>query len=102
MTHSAIRPCTPDDFESIYAIINDAARAYRGVIPADCYHEPYMPREELCEAIRAGVVFWGCEEPCSLGRSPSSNTSDVDTGAAPSLRRSASWLASWGSRTSRT
>jgi N-acetylglutamate synthase-like GNAT family acetyltransferase len=63
MTHSAIRPCTPDDFESIYAIINDAARAYRGVIPPDRYHEPYMPREELREAIRSGVVFWGCEEP---------------------------------------
>ena len=59
---SRIRPCTPDDFEAVYAIINDAARAYRGVIPADRYHEPYMPREELREAIRCGVVFWGYEE----------------------------------------
>jgi GNAT superfamily N-acetyltransferase len=63
MVNPAIRPCTPDDFEAIYAIINDAARAYRGVIPADRYHEPYMPREELHEAIRRGVVFWGYEEP---------------------------------------
>lgn len=47
------------DFESIYAIVNDAARAYRGVIPADCWHEPYMPREALRGEIEAGVVFWG-------------------------------------------
>jgi N-acetylglutamate synthase-like GNAT family acetyltransferase len=66
---SRIRPCTPDEFETISAIINDAARAYRGVIPADRYHEPYMPREELREAIRCGVVFWGYEE---AGETPGS------------------------------
>lgn len=40
------------------AIINDAAQAYRGVIPADRWHEPYMPRAELEREIAAGVVFW--------------------------------------------
>ena len=38
-----VRPCTPADAEQILAVINDGARAYRGVIPDDCWHEPYMP-----------------------------------------------------------
>ena len=42
-------------------IINAAAEAYRGVIPPDCWHEPYMPREELESEVAAGVVFWGYE-----------------------------------------
>ncbi len=44
------------------AIINQAAQAYRGVIPADRWHEPYMPAEELASEIAAGVVFWVAEE----------------------------------------
>ena len=43
------------------AIINDAAVAYRGVIPADCWHEPYMPESELRAQIEAGVEFWGLD-----------------------------------------
>lgn len=54
-----IRECGPADFEEIYEIINEAAAAYKGVIPADRWHEPYMPREELAAEIEAGVVFWG-------------------------------------------
>ncbi len=57
-----IRRCTEDDFETIYSIINDAAMAYKGVIPEDRWHEPYMPHEELRHEIDAGVVFWGYEE----------------------------------------
>lgn len=56
-----IRQCTSSDFETIYAIINDAAQAYKGVIPADRWHEPYMPAEELRRQIEEGVVFWGYE-----------------------------------------
>jgi GNAT superfamily N-acetyltransferase len=41
--------------------VNAAAEAYRGVIPADRWHEPYMPREELDGEIAAGVAFWGYE-----------------------------------------
>ena len=44
---SVIRQCRQSDFEAMYAIINDAAQAYRGVIPADRWQEPYMSREEL-------------------------------------------------------
>ncbi len=57
-----IRRCEERDFEDIYTIVNDAAEAYRGIIPADRWHEPYMPREDLRHEIDDGVVFWGCEE----------------------------------------
>lgn len=56
-----IRLCTQSDIDAIYAIINDAAEAYRGVIPADRWHEPYMPLDKLREEIAAGVTFWGYE-----------------------------------------
>jgi hypothetical protein len=42
-----IRPCTDADFDTIFTIINDAAQAYCGLIPTDCWHVPYMPREYL-------------------------------------------------------
>lgn len=61
-----IRPCDQDDFETIYGIVNDAARAYRGVIPEDRWKEPYMPREELRREIDDGVAFWGYEEDGEL------------------------------------
>jgi len=61
-----IRRCREDDFETIYAIVNDAAIAYRGVIPADRWHEPYMPKTELRAAIDQGVEFWGFEQEGSL------------------------------------
>jgi GNAT superfamily N-acetyltransferase len=57
-----IRPCHDNDRAAILAIINTAAEVYRGAIPADRWHEPYMPQDELDSEIAAGVVFWGCEE----------------------------------------
>ncbi|HEX6298549.1 MAG TPA: GNAT family N-acetyltransferase [Burkholderiales bacterium] len=54
-----IRRCTKEHVGEILEIINDAARAYRGVIPADRWHEPYMPEEELRAEMAAGVAFWG-------------------------------------------
>jgi GNAT superfamily N-acetyltransferase len=57
-----IAPTTPDDFEAIHEIVNDAAAAYRGVIPPDRWHEPYMPKDELREEIDDGVAFWGYRE----------------------------------------
>jgi GNAT superfamily N-acetyltransferase len=56
-----IRRCEHSDFEAMVEIVNDAAQAYRGVIPADRWHEPYMPREALQHEIEDGVVFWGYE-----------------------------------------
>ena len=61
-----IRQCAPADFEEIYEIVNDAAQAYNGIIPADCWKEPYMPREELRHEIQEGVVFWGYTEKGQL------------------------------------
>lgn len=61
-----IRRCTESDLDGMYAIINDAAQAYKGLIPDDRWHEPYMPMEELKDEIRDGVEFWGLEEDCEL------------------------------------
>src|SRR5437870_9977366 len=57
-----IRRCDERDFELIWAIINDGAQAYKGIIPADRWTEPYMSREKLQHEIDEGVVFWGYEE----------------------------------------
>jgi GNAT superfamily N-acetyltransferase len=54
------------DFELIWAIINDGAKAYKEIIPADRWTEPYMSYEELRHQIDEGVVFWGYEESGTL------------------------------------
>jgi GNAT superfamily N-acetyltransferase len=56
---TSIRPCRQDEQTTILAIVNAAAAAYRGVIPDDCWHEPYMSRAELEREIASGVEFWG-------------------------------------------
>lgn len=61
-----IRKYKETDFEIVYEIINDAAEAYKGVIPADRWHEPYMSKDELRREIDNGVVFWGHEEDGEL------------------------------------
>jgi N-acetylglutamate synthase-like GNAT family acetyltransferase len=53
---------TTNDFKDIYEIINDAASAYKGVIPADRWHEPYMAEDELKTQIEDGVEFWCYKE----------------------------------------
>ena len=63
---ATIRPCRADERDAILAIVNAAAEAYRGVIPADRWHEPYMPVEELDGEIAAGVQFWGYEDDGKL------------------------------------
>ena len=57
-----IRRCRDDERDDILSIINAAAQAYRGVIPADRWHDPYMSGAELDRERAAGVVFWGYEE----------------------------------------
>ena len=61
-----IRKCREEDFQAIYEIINDAAKAYDGVIPEDCYHEPYMDKSYLRGEIASGVNFYGFEEEGKL------------------------------------
>ena len=52
----------PTDFNSIFHVVNDAAEAYRGVIPEDRWKEPYMSTEELRREIESGVEFYGWVE----------------------------------------
>jgi GNAT superfamily N-acetyltransferase len=53
--------CKQSDIDTIFTIINDAALAYKGIIPDDRWHEPYMSAKEIRHAIIDGVVFWGLE-----------------------------------------
>jgi GNAT superfamily N-acetyltransferase len=55
-----VAPCTPADLPAIHEIINDAAQAYKGVIPADRWHDPYMSMDDLQSEIGKGVRFFGC------------------------------------------
>jgi GNAT superfamily N-acetyltransferase len=63
---NTIRMCRDDEVATILAIISAAAVAYRGVIPPDCWHDPYMSLAELQREIGAGVEFWGYEENGAL------------------------------------
>jgi N-acetylglutamate synthase-like GNAT family acetyltransferase len=61
-----IRRCDNSDFKMIYTVINDAAQAYKGVIPHDRWKEPYMSKDELRHEMNQGVLFWGYEESGEL------------------------------------
>ncbi len=61
-----IRQCLDSELETIREIINDAAQAYAGVIPADCCKEPYMAEDELRREVEEGVRFLGFEEDGEL------------------------------------
>ena len=63
---SIIRPCGAEERPTILAIVNAAAAAYRGVIPDDRWHEPYMDLAELEDEIAGGVAFWGYEADGAL------------------------------------
>jgi len=56
-----IRPCNQADLGRMCEVINDAATAYESAIPADCYHQPYMPLDELEQEARR-MTFYGWEE----------------------------------------
>ena len=57
-----MRKLASNDFQAILTVVNDAAVAYRGKIPANCWKEPYMPPQELREEIESGVHFYGIKE----------------------------------------
>ena len=61
-----IRRYAAADFEDLYAIINDGAEAYRGVIPLDCWSDPYMSRDKLQREIDSGVLFSAFEQSHTL------------------------------------
>ena len=61
-----IRPCDHSDLDTILSIINEAAEAYRGVIPEDRMHDPYMSEDDLRHELVSGVRFWGWHEDGEL------------------------------------
>lgn len=61
-----IHKLTSSDFSTILTIINDAAQAYKGLIPDDCWHEPYMSAESLKKDMDKGVEFYGYHEDGKL------------------------------------
>jgi GNAT superfamily N-acetyltransferase len=63
---ASIRLCRPDERATIAGIINAAAEGYRGIIPVDAWHDPYMSSDELDHEIAAGVTFWCCDEDGAL------------------------------------
>jgi GNAT superfamily N-acetyltransferase len=88
-----LRKCRADESPLVLGIINAAAAIYRGAIPADCWHEPYMSAAELDAEMSAGVEFWGCEEQGMLvGVMGTQPVRDVD------LIRHAYVLPSWQGR----
>jgi GNAT superfamily N-acetyltransferase len=56
---NVIRKIPPSDAAFVFKVVNDAAQAYKGFIPGDCWKEPYMTHEELREELARGVVFYG-------------------------------------------
>ena len=60
-TRKLIRRCEPRDFHAIWEIVNDGARAYQGIIPADRLRDPYMSKEELQHELDEGVATPGPE-----------------------------------------
>jgi hypothetical protein len=94
---AVIRRCGNDKRGVSLAIVNTAAEAYRGVIPADRWREPYMPREELDSEIAAGVDFWGYEDRRRLvGVMGIQPPRDVTSSGTPTWCREASAAASAG------
>lgn len=61
-----IRQCNESDFNAMFEIINNAARAYKGIIPEDSWNEPYMTIAEVRKEIEDGIVFWGLEREGQL------------------------------------
>jgi GNAT superfamily N-acetyltransferase len=61
-----IRRCRNDEQPALLTIINLAAQRYRGVIPVDRWHEPYMSEAEFAAEREAGVEFWGAEQDAVL------------------------------------
>ena len=57
---------TKEDVSNILYVINNAALKYKGVIPDDCWHEPYMSEQELLNEFDSGVRMFGYEKDSVL------------------------------------
>ena len=47
------------DISKILHVINDASLKYKGVIPDNCWHEPYMSEQELIDEFNNQVRMFG-------------------------------------------
>ena len=54
-----IREYKKSDSSKILYVINDAAIRYKGIIPDNCWHEPYMSEQKLVNEFNAGVCMYG-------------------------------------------
>ena len=50
---------TKSDISKILHVINDASLRYKGVIPDNCWHEPYMSEQELIDEFNNKVYMFG-------------------------------------------
>ena len=66
MLSRVIRPCRADETDAVLDIVNEAAEAYRGVIPDDCFEDPYMSADALARETAAGIRFYGLTEDGAL------------------------------------
>ena len=97
---SSIRPCRHDERAAILAIINAAASAYRGVIPPDRWHEPYMAADELDNEMAAGVAHPAARAELTAGTAGEESRSAAVAWAEAS--NSASTLAASSARCTRS
>ena len=54
------------DASEILHVINDASLKYKGVIPDNCWHEPYMSEQELTDEFSDGVRMFGYNQDNKL------------------------------------
>jgi GNAT superfamily N-acetyltransferase len=87
-----IKRCQPQDIETIYTVINEAAQAYRDVIPSDCYHEPYMSIDELSREMEEMSFFGWHDEGQLIGVMGFQRVKDI------TLIRHAYVITSWQGR----
>ena len=61
-----ITECTKKNISNILYVINDASLKYKGIIPNDCWHEPYMTKQKLISEFANGVRMFGYNKDSNL------------------------------------
>ena len=61
-----ITECTKKNISNILYVINDASLKYKGIIPNDCWHEPYMTKQKLISEFANGVRIFGYNKDNNL------------------------------------
>ena len=61
-----IKECTKKNISDILHVINDASLKYKGIIPNDCWNEPYMSKQKLTNEFSNGVRMFGYNKDNTL------------------------------------